>query len=96
MEFPHMSRTRLSPAARRAILNDALDAFIAADRAVAPLPTAWTVGSWRDDAEPADEIDADRIGVKVSDSLTIYPPFARAMAKAAALDHEYGYPDYEG
>ena len=42
----------------------------------------WSVGSWRDDADPAEEVSADRQGIRVSDNLTLYPR-ALAMLRAA-------------
>jgi hypothetical protein len=42
----------------------------------------WGVGSWRDDADPADEVTADRQGIRVSDNLVLYPK-ALEMLRAA-------------
>jgi hypothetical protein len=43
----------------------------------------WGVGSWRDDADPADEVTADRQGIRVSDNLVLYP---RAIEMLRAVD----------
>ena len=46
----------------------------------------WGVGSWRDDADPADEVTADRQGIRVSDNLTLYPRALDMLRAADDLD----------